>query len=121
MVIVSDDFPGMTEAVKALYPLTEHQLCYVHLQRKPSKKNLNRRIEQIRMKLGRYFQSVSILEVNRMLQIDGLKQGKWKKPVPILKAKAYDLLQLVNIKFYRRHHNLDKCPSCFQSCGCGLS
>jgi len=33
LVIISDDFSGLSEAVKALYPLTEHQLCYVHLQR----------------------------------------------------------------------------------------
>lgn len=32
VVIISDDFSGLTEAVKALYPLTEHQLCYIHLQ-----------------------------------------------------------------------------------------
>ena len=63
--------------------------------------SLNSRIEQIRMKLGGYFQSVSILEINLMLQVDRLKQGKWKKPVPILRAKAYDLLQLFNIKFYQ--------------------
>ena len=33
MIIVSDDFPGLNEAIKALFPKTEHQLCYVHLQR----------------------------------------------------------------------------------------
>jgi transposase-like protein len=33
LIIISDDFSGLTEAVKALYPLTEYQLCYVHLQR----------------------------------------------------------------------------------------
>jgi len=180
VVIVSDDFPGMTEAVKALYPCTEHQLCYVHLQRnvrrhmgrddassfykeleniKLSKdleegmvkfenlckhykekyptfikslisktghylcflrypeeirkhiyttnavESLNSRIEQIRMRLGGYFQSVDILEINLMLQVDRLKQGKWRKPVPMLRAKAYDILQLFNIKFYDQTHN----------------
>ena len=33
MIIISDDFPGLNEAIKALFPKTEHQLCYVHLQR----------------------------------------------------------------------------------------
>lgn len=32
-IIVSDDFPGLSDAIKALYPFTEHQLFYVHLQR----------------------------------------------------------------------------------------
>lgn len=175
VLTVSDDFPGLTEAVKALYPLTEHQLCYVHLQRNVRKhmgkedaatfnkelesikasydieegktrfaklctqyqkkyptflrsvltktdnylrflrypedirkhlyttnavESLNSRIEQIRMKLGGYFQSVGILEINLMLQIDRLKQGKWKNPIPMLRAKAYDILQLFNMKFY---------------------
>jgi len=180
VIIVSDDFPGMTEAVKALYPLTDHQLCYVHLQRNVRRhmgkddassfnkeleniklsrdheegkakfeklcqhyknkystfikavlpkadnylcflrypeeirkymyttnavESLNSRIEQIRMKLGGYFQSVSILEINLMLQVDRLKQGKWRNPVPILRAKAYDLLQFFNIKFYQETQN----------------
>ncbi len=30
VAVISDDFSGLTEAVKALYPLTEHQLCYIH-------------------------------------------------------------------------------------------
>ena len=33
MIIVSDDFPGLDEAIKTLFPRTDHQLCYVHLQR----------------------------------------------------------------------------------------
>lgn len=180
VVIVSDDFHRMTDAIKALYPLTEHQLCYIHLKRNIRRnmakedassfnkeleniklsrdydegkarfedlcnqyknryptfikaalpkidnylcflrypeeirryiyttnavENLNSRIEQIRMKLGGYFQSVNILEINLMLQVDRLKQGKWKNPVPILRAKAYDLLQLFNIKFYQETQN----------------
>jgi len=175
VVIVSDDFPGLSEALKALYPLSEHQLCYLHLQRNvrrnmgkedaslfnkelehikslrepeegkerfeklshqyqtkypsfiksilPKKNNylcflrypeeirryiyttnsvesLHSRIEHIRMKLGGYFQSVSILEINLMLQVDRLKQKKWKNPIPTLKSKAYELLQLFNTKFY---------------------
>lgn len=175
VVMVSDDFPGLTEAVKAMYPLTEHQLCYVHLQRNVRKhmgkedasafnkeleniklsqdidegktrfeklcgqhqkkypsfirsvfaksdhylfflrypeeirkhiyttnsvESLNSRIEQIRMRLGGYFQSSSILEINLLLQVDRLKQGKWKNPVPMLKAKTYDILQFFNAKFY---------------------
>jgi len=40
--------------------------------------NLNSRIEQIRRRLGGYFQSQSILEINLMLQIDRLKQSTIK-------------------------------------------
>jgi putative transposase len=62
--------------------------------------NLHSRIEHIRMKLGGYFQSVNILEINILLQVDRLKQKKWKNPIPALKSKSYELLQLFNSKFY---------------------
>jgi putative transposase len=32
-VIISDDFSGMREAVREIFPEANHQLCYVHLQR----------------------------------------------------------------------------------------
>jgi putative transposase len=175
VIIVSDDFPGLSEAIKAIYPLAEHQLCYIHLERNVrrnmgkedaslfnkelenikslrefeegkerfeklchqyknkypgfiksilskrdnylcflkypeeirryiyttnSVENLHSRIEHIRMKLGGYFQSVNILEINILLQVDRLKQKKWKNPIPALKSKSYELLQLFNSKFY---------------------
>ncbi len=33
MILVSDDFPGLQQAVKSLLPGTDHQLCFVRLQR----------------------------------------------------------------------------------------
>jgi len=33
LLIISDDFSGLKEAIKAVYPLSDHQLCYVHFQR----------------------------------------------------------------------------------------
>lgn len=33
LIVVSDDFPGIIETVKAVYPYADHQLCFVHLQR----------------------------------------------------------------------------------------
>ncbi len=62
--------------------------------------SLNSRIEQIRMGLGGYFQSPETLEINFMLQIDRLKQKKWRNPIPILRAKAYEILQIFKSKFY---------------------
>lgn len=56
------------------------------------------------MKLGGYFQSVSILEINLMLQIDRLNQDKWRNPVSKLKAKAYDMIQFFNRKYYPETH-----------------
>ena len=31
MVIVSDDFPGLSNAIKNLFPQTDHQLCFLLL------------------------------------------------------------------------------------------
>lgn len=33
LIVVSDDFPGIIETVKAVCPYADHQLCFVHLQR----------------------------------------------------------------------------------------
>ncbi len=33
LLIVSDDFPGLEDAICQVFPLTDHQLCFVHLQR----------------------------------------------------------------------------------------
>lgn len=33
MLIVSDDFSGLSSAIKALFPHTDHQLCFVHMER----------------------------------------------------------------------------------------
>ena len=41
MVIVSDDFPGLTQAIGNLFPHTDHQLCFLHMQRN-IKKNMSK-------------------------------------------------------------------------------
>jgi len=37
MVVVSDNFPGMNDAVKLAYPEADHQLCWVHMKRNVNK------------------------------------------------------------------------------------
>ena len=32
MIIVSDDFPGIANAIEKFFPDTDHQLCFIHLQ-----------------------------------------------------------------------------------------
>jgi putative transposase len=41
LLIVSDDFQGLDNAIAALYPKTDHQLCFVHLLRNV-KRNLGK-------------------------------------------------------------------------------
>lgn len=33
LLIISDDFPGLSEAINTLFPNSDHQLCFVHLKR----------------------------------------------------------------------------------------
>lgn len=40
-LFVTDDFPGVREIIAKLYPFSDHQLCYVHMQR-----NLMRRLSR---------------------------------------------------------------------------
>ena len=56
LIIVSDDFSGLTEAIKTLFPKTDHQLCYIHLQRnvkrnmsKQDAKEFNKKLSQVRL------------------------------------------------------------------------
>ena len=42
LLFVTDDFPGLTEVIKKLFPYAKHQLCLIHLQRN-FKSKLNKR------------------------------------------------------------------------------
>jgi putative transposase len=33
LLIISDDFPGLSQAIQALFAKTDHQLCFIHMQR----------------------------------------------------------------------------------------
>ena len=33
LIFITDDFPGVKEIIKKLYPFSDHQLCFVHLHR----------------------------------------------------------------------------------------
>jgi len=94
--------------IKRLLSKIDHYVCFLrypdeirrYLYSTNAVESLNSRIEQIRMRLGGYFQSQEILEINFMLQVDRLKQKKWRNPIPIFRAKAYEILQIFNSKFY---------------------
>lgn len=41
LLVISDDFSGLKEAIKSLFPNSSHQLCYIHMQR-----NIRRNMEK---------------------------------------------------------------------------
>lgn len=49
--------------------------------------------------MGGFFQSEEVLGINIVLQLDRLKEGKWKNPNPLFKANEYELLQVHRLKF----------------------
>ena len=176
LMFISDDFSGMSEAIKILFPLSDIQKCIVHLGRNLYKNmqkddakyvtkklyeikatcdtyseglaiyqkdiidkfkqkyptfinHLNKRkdehmaflkypestrkyiyttnpvesvhssFEKIRIKKGGFFQSMDTLNVAIFIVCDKLNLT-WKKPIPMIKSKLYELNQMFNIKFY---------------------
>lgn len=178
LLIVSDDLPGLDEAISAIFERTDHQLCFIHLQRnvrrnmtKNDAKEFNEKlkeiriyskdhqealakleellerfhgkypsfieylsrkkekylsftkypkevrgyiyttnavesfismIEKIRQRLGGYFQSEDILGVNILLQYENLRKGKWREPIPKLKAAEYEINQMFRLRFVNK-------------------
>ncbi len=45
LILVSDDFPGLHQAVESLLPKTDHQLCFVHLQGNIRKKTCLKKMQ----------------------------------------------------------------------------
>ena len=176
LMFISDDFSGMSEAIKTLFPLSDIQKCVVHLDRnlyrnmkredakKVTKKlyeirttcdtyeaaialyetdviqkfkkqyptfikhlelrksehlcfmkypeatrkhiyttnpveSVHSSFEKMRIKKGGFFQSMDILNVAIFIVSDKLNLT-WKKPIPMIKSKLYELNQMFNIKFY---------------------
>jgi putative transposase len=56
LIIASDDFPGLKDAIKTLFPNALHQLCFIHMQRNVRRnmgtddaKTFNETLKQIRL------------------------------------------------------------------------
>ncbi len=60
---------------------------------------IERIIDQLRQRMGGFFQSQDILGINIILQLDALKAGKWKSVIPHFKNHEYELLQMHRAKF----------------------
>lgn len=68
LVIVSDDFPALDEAISTLFPKTDHQLCFIHMQRnvrknmsKTDSKEFNKKATGIRF-LNDYEKAIAQFE-----------------------------------------------------------
>ena len=180
LMFISDDFSGMSEAIKTLFPYSDIQKCIVHLDRNLYRnmqkddakfvtkklyeikatcntyqsgillyqsdvldkfkkkyptfiKHLEKRktehmcflkypeairkhiyttnpvesvhssFEKMRIKKGGFFQSMDTLNVAIFIVSDKLNLT-WKKPIPMIKSKIYELNQMFNLKFYEEEN-----------------
>ncbi len=85
---------------------TEH-LCFMkypeavrkHIYTTNPVESVHSSFEKMRIKKGGFFQSMDILNVAIFIVSDKLNLN-WKKPVPMIKSKLYELNQIFNLKFY---------------------
>ena len=180
LMFISDDFSGMSEAIKTLFPYSDIQKCIVHLDRNLYRnmqkddakfvtkklyeikatcntyqsgillyqsdvldkfkkkyptfiKHLEKRktehmcflkypeairkhiyttnpvesvhssFEKMRIKKGGFFKSMDTLNVSIFIVSDKLNLT-WKKPIPMIKSKIYELNQMFNLKFYEEEN-----------------
>lgn len=61
--------------------------------------SVNAGIELMRLELGGYFPSQQALEVNLFIQVVNLQDRWWRRPVPTVRAKSYELLQIFAMKY----------------------
>ena len=176
LLFISDDFKGISSAIKTFFPYSDIQKCLVHLSRniyrnmkKEDAKYVNKKLKEIkytsstfdtgmyifekeiieklkedypsfiryldnkkeeyltflkypemvrkhitstnpvesvhssfekaRIKKGGFFQSMDILNVALFIVTDRLNLN-WNKPLPLIKAKIYELNQMFNLKFF---------------------
>lgn len=180
LMFISDDFSGMSEAIKTLFPMSDIQKCIVHLDRnlyrnmnKDDAKLVTKKLheirftcntfesgmelyqtdvldkfkkkyptfiahlekrkdehlcflkypeatrkhiyttnpvesvhssfEKMRIKKGGFFQSMDTLNVAIFIVSDKLNLT-WKKPIPMIKSRIYELNQMFNLKFYEEEN-----------------
>ena len=61
--------------------------------------SVNAGIELMRLELGGYFPSQQALEVNLFIQVVNLQDRWWRRPIPTVRAKSYELLQIFAMKY----------------------
>ena len=59
--------------------------------------------EKMRIKKGGFFKSMDTLNVSIFIVSDKLNLT-WKKPIPMIKSKIYELNQMFNLKFYEEEN-----------------
>jgi putative transposase len=117
LFIISDDFPGLKDAISVLFPKAYHQLCFIHMQRnvrknmgKQDAKEFNQSLSQI--KLSQSFDS------GKQKMSDLLDNYKKQYPTFInyLEKNLDNYLPFLNLKpDIRKHFYTTNCVESFNS------
>ena len=96
-LIVSDDFSGLKEAIKELFPKTDHQLCVVHLKRnirrnmgKEDAKEMKRMFDYIKKNSKNFKEAMALFE-KLLLKF----KNKYKSYISTLWAKKEHYLNFI--------------------------
>jgi len=105
LVVVSDDFPGIIETVKAVYPYADHQLCFVHLQRnirkymtKADAAEFNKELDKIK------FASSFDEAVQKFYDLCSKFKSKYSRYMNILMEKAEHYMAFIKYPESLRKH-----------------
>ena len=61
--------------------------------------SINAGIEQMRLDDGGYFPSQDALEVNLFIQVVNLQDRWWRRAVPTVRSRSYELRQLFALRY----------------------
>jgi len=97
--------------IKHLEKRKSEHLCFMkypeavrkHIYTTNPVESVHSSFEKMRIKKGGFFQSMDILNVAIFIVSDKLNLT-WKKPIPMIKAKLYELNQMFNLKFYEEEN-----------------
>lgn len=97
--------------IKHLEKRKSEHLCFLkypeairkHIYTTNPVESVHSSFEKMRIKKGGFFQSMDILNVAIFIVSDKLNLT-WKKPIPMIKSKVYELNQMFNIKFYEEEN-----------------
>jgi len=93
LLVVSDDFKGLKDAVSEVFPLSDHQLCYVHLMRNIPRNLKREDVSDFMMGLKRVAMASSYeLGLGEFMELCDRYSDRYPRYMDILKGKAENYL-----------------------------
>ena len=118
LVIVSDDFPGIMDAITTVYPNSYHQLCWTHFRRnirrnmnKKDSKEMSKEMEKLKLKNN--FESAK----KAFIEITDKYKEKYPAYISHIQERANNILCFFNFEeSIRKHFYTTNIVESFNSC-----